>query len=314
VGLISANTSVQRNLPDLAAQAASFVRTPISPGHQQDAFPLAGERPLEQERPPWEPRTRFEMERDISELKSANRQCGKALGWIVDALLQDEDDNHDPEKVKSIKQRKRDALESLAYVRDILSGNVTEIESDRLISEETQRVVRDAIVKQANATGDTAPPTSFMDAKQISPPQPVAPLPLPTADSRPSGSRMSSQWKTSASIPQTVPQSPMGPAYAASSSAPGFQRFNSPQVKSPLTSDKNATPLAPWNYTSSGFGAVSSALPLPPPASTAPWSPHTSSAGTKTPLMSPPLPNPLPPDTGRVSGRTVSHDPLGAIP
>ena len=93
---------------------------------------MVDERPVE-ERPPWEPRTRFEMERDISEIRSRDKSLGESLAWIVDALLQDESESQD---AQSIKTQKREALESLSYVRDVLMTNTMKLDEDRLIGGE----------------------------------------------------------------------------------------------------------------------------------------------------------------------------------
>ena len=84
-------------------------------------------------RPPWEPRTRFEIEREMSQLKSGNKRLGEALQWVVDVMLQDESDAQD---LDQLRKKKREALESLAYVRDALMGHVTELEDERLFGEE----------------------------------------------------------------------------------------------------------------------------------------------------------------------------------
>jgi hypothetical protein len=75
------------------------------------------------------------MEGEISEMRSLNKQLGKSVSWIVDALLQDEDGVKDIEQLKSIQSKKREALESLAYVRDVLNGGITEVEEERLWGE-----------------------------------------------------------------------------------------------------------------------------------------------------------------------------------
>lgn len=124
--------------------AASISRLPITPGSSQYAYPLVDDRPRT-ERPPWEPRTRFEMEREISDLKNTQRVLGDSVAWIVDTLLQDPGDVSSPaegeEHAKKLKERKREALESLAYVRDALKGVVgtEEIDVERLVGEEEFR-------------------------------------------------------------------------------------------------------------------------------------------------------------------------------
>ncbi|KAH9484312.1 TBC1 domain family member 5 [Psilocybe cubensis] len=128
---MNAVTEIRRNIPELAASLG--VRTP---NQQLSAFPLVDERPVE-ERPPWEPRTRFEMERDISQIQARDKILGESLAWIVDALLQDESDAQEPERVK---KQKQEALESLSYVRDALMTNDMSLDDDRLIGgEEKER-------------------------------------------------------------------------------------------------------------------------------------------------------------------------------
>ena len=64
---------------------------------------------------------------------------GDTVGWIVDTLLLDEGDATDDPAKRTVQTRKREALECLAYVRDVLKGTVTEVEDDRLLGEEEAR-------------------------------------------------------------------------------------------------------------------------------------------------------------------------------
>ena len=89
---------------------------------------MAEERPTA-ERQIW---TRFEIEREVLRLKLNNKRLGEALGWVVDVMLQDESG----QDLERLRERKRTALESLAYVRDVLMGNAGELEDDRLFGEE----------------------------------------------------------------------------------------------------------------------------------------------------------------------------------
>ncbi|OBZ75172.1 TBC1 domain family member 5 [Grifola frondosa] len=99
---------------------------------------LVDERPVT-ERPPWEPRTRFEMERDVSDMHALQKKLGDSVAWIVDTLLLDEGEGTPDAQAKTIQNRKREALECLSYVRDVLKGTVTEVEEERLISEEESK-------------------------------------------------------------------------------------------------------------------------------------------------------------------------------
>ena len=106
------------------------------------SFPLMNERPPE-ERPPWEPKTRFEMEREVSDMRALHKKLGDAVGLAVDALLQDEAEGLDKDRLVAIKEKKREAIESLAYVRDVLKDTVADIDEERLFGETEYRVRRE---------------------------------------------------------------------------------------------------------------------------------------------------------------------------
>lgn len=118
---------LQRNIPELAASLGGKGTNQI-PG----AFPLVNERPVI-ERPSWEPLTRFEVEKELVMLRSRDKTLGGTLAWVVDTLLQDEGGVRDTERMKL---RKREALEVLSYVRDVLMTNSIELEVDRLMATE----------------------------------------------------------------------------------------------------------------------------------------------------------------------------------
>ena len=102
------------------------------------SFPLANERPI-MERPPWEPQSRFEVEKELGLLRSRDKTLGSTLAWVVDALLQDEGGAPDAERMRS---RKREALETLSYVRDVLMTSSMVLDNDRLLgAEEAERRV-----------------------------------------------------------------------------------------------------------------------------------------------------------------------------
>ncbi|KAJ7740686.1 rab-GTPase-TBC domain-containing protein [Mycena maculata] len=223
--LMSAVPEIRRNLSELAA---SFVRSPSAP-----SFPMNDER-LPEERPPWEPKSRLEIEREIAALQVANRRLGQSLGWAVDVLLQDEGEAKDLARLKS---SKREALEAISYVRDMLTSNQTEIEEERLFGEEELAKRRAAKERPKRS------PNNSIDV-----PQPVAPTPVPVIDSR----------------RPTMTHSP--PASITSS-------FSAPPAptKSALPPTSPSANLAPWHYTRSNFSAgslPSASLPrIPPPTS-----------------------------------------------
>ncbi|OSX64831.1 hypothetical protein POSPLADRAFT_1123881, partial [Postia placenta MAD-698-R-SB12] len=133
--VMNAVSELKRNLPDIATHLS---RLPISPQTAYAAYPLVDERPPA-ERPPWEPRSRFEVEREAADMRASQRRLGDSVGWIVDTLLLDEESPENEEQLKIIRSRKREALECLAYVRDVLKGSVTEVEDERLVGEEERK-------------------------------------------------------------------------------------------------------------------------------------------------------------------------------
>lgn len=195
---------------------------------QESGFQLTDERPPE-ERPPWEPRSRVDMEREIFDLRSTNKRLGESLAWIVDTLLQDPGQSSDGKKLES---QKREALESLSYVRDILIGSVKQIEEERLMSEEAVQQ------KKVHARGGSGSKRESVEFRQ-----PVVPTPVPVVESRMSHSK------------------------ARSIQAPPSAQ---PLARTPLT-PPNAAPSgrAPWTYTKSNFSDTSTlpatTMPRPPP-------------------------------------------------
>ena len=125
------------------------------------AFPLVNERPII-ERPSWEPQTRFEVEKELTMLRSRDKTLGGTLAWIVDALLQDEGGERDSERMRS---RKREALESLSYVRDVLMTDIMDVDSDRLMG--TEEVERRNTKAQKEREG-------FQAAVTLNPPMPAS--------------------------------------------------------------------------------------------------------------------------------------------
>lgn len=193
------------------------------------SFQLVDERPVE-ERPAREARTRFEMERDISEIRSRDKSLGESLAWIVDALLQDESESQD---VQSIKMQKREALESLSYVRDVLMLNTMKLDDDRLVGGEERLNRKQKLERKTDELRAVS-----AAAAAVSPP-----VPVPVADSRMNHSRTRSISR---------PRSPL-------SFAPNVTRGG------------EMLPPAPWNYTRSSYGSNGGSavkpglMPRPPP-------------------------------------------------
>ena len=192
---------------------------------------MVDERSVE-ERPPWEPLTRFEMEREILETRSRDKSLGESLAWIVDTLLQDESESQDAQRIK---MQKREALESLSYVRDVLMTNTMRLDEDRLtggeekLSRQQKLEQKSKDLRAARAAGAAVSP----------------PLPVPVVDSRTKHSSIRSRSR---------PRSPI-------SFVTNVTRGN----------DAEVLPRAPWNYTRSSFGSNSGSavwpelMPRPPP-------------------------------------------------
>lgn len=105
------------------------------------------------------------MEREISDLRRRNQQFGKSLAWIVDALLQDEEQATHREKVK---ERKQQALESLSYIRDTITGDV-------LLDQEALHLPSSAALTHSPPVN--SPPSSATL-------QPTTPVPATVVDTR----------------------------------------------------------------------------------------------------------------------------------
>lgn len=121
--VMNAVSEIKRNLPDLSA---SFNTTQDQPA----SFQLLDGRPAEQ-RPHWEMRSRFEVEKEMAELRKLQEKIGDSLEWILETLSQENDDESIP--------RKQQALESLTYAKDILKGSVSVIDDARLFNEKPLR-------------------------------------------------------------------------------------------------------------------------------------------------------------------------------
>ena len=269
------------------------MRTPQAHGAAYTAYPLVDERPPE-ERPPWEPRTRFEVERDVTQLRAVQRTLGASVSWIVDTLLLSEDTNESEERAKQVRESKREALEALAYVRDVLLSGSTDVDEERLMSEEEfKRRQRAQQEKEEQTVTSREEPRSSFDKAVIS----VPPVSKPAAQI---------QATTKAPRPRAVASHSALRSSSSSFDSPRLEASKSPRASSFVAAaPPGQEGKAPWNYTRShfssplsGFSAeVPSLAPLPraSTALTAPTAAVQSSPSGQTP-------------TSRL------HDPLGVLP
>jgi TBC1 domain family protein 5 len=190
------------------------------------------------ERPPWEPRSRLEVEREVSDMKKRDRELGDSLGWIVDTLLQDESSVDDLERLQ---RKRREAVESLSYIRDVLISDAMELDHERLVGEE-EALRRKKAKMRAEAERKqpvTVPPATV-----------TQPLPVSTIDSR-------TRQATERAFARSPPRAAVPAAPATVGRKQGLQQ------------------APPWNYTRSSFTTPAAAavppasLPrMPPPTST----------------------------------------------
>ncbi|OCH89093.1 RabGAP/TBC [Obba rivulosa] len=304
--VMNAVSELRRNLPDLAT---SLTRLPMSPPASYAAYPLVDERPPA-ERPPWEPRTRFEMEREVSQLRSVQKRLGESVEWIVDALLQDEGGAADEENKKAIRNKKREALESLSYVRDVLKGIVTDVDEERLVSEEEWSRRRSKEREEGEAREAAA--ALSRQGNTPTPPQPAAAAPAPAVRSPPVAPRTVPDYFSTRQIPlPTPPQSVSPPIAQAPRPTPLSSTFTSYAIN--RDPNFNPTSFAPWNHTRTDFSGDNTpiaALPRPPP--------RTSIAPVRDGRPTVAYGIPASPEANisrdQAPRRVVQHDPLGAIP
>ncbi|KAH9063811.1 RabGAP/TBC [Lactarius deliciosus] len=287
---MNAVSEIKKNLPDLAA---NLVRTPAH-GVAYAAYPLTDERPPE-ERPPWEPRTRFEVEHDIAQLRSVQRTLGASVSWIVDTLLLDGGADQSEERAKKVRESKREALEALAYVRDVLINGSTDVDEERLMSEEEFKKRRRARQeKQEQAATSTEEPRSSYNENVI-PAPPVS--------------------RSAASIPGANAPRPRAVASHSVVPSPPSSSFDSSRLGGSIGARATAftvTPAvqegksrAPWNHTRSHFSSPSGGFSAEVP-SLAPLPRASTGLSSPAALVQNPQPTQTPPSR--------LHDPLGVLP
>ena len=284
----------QKNIPELASQLIGS----SAAENNRSSFPLVTERPPE-ERPPWEHKTRFELEREVADLRAMQKKMGDAMGLAVDALLQDEGEERDTETIKRIRNRKREAIESLAHVRDLLKGTASEVDEERLYGEEEYRRRRQSLTSQRNEVKHSPPPR---------PPEPAVPA-RPSLEHRRQKSSPPAPTLPSSSLPRTPaiaqpqPEAVSMKRVAHATTLPRQKSGSSQSLSNSAL--ESGTFKAPWNYTKSNFStpALNSAtLPRPPP--------RTSQSPVSTRIEAPSSFNQMP----ARQVRKASNDPLGALP
>jgi len=220
--VLHAVSELKRNLPELAN---SWSR---SPSADLTSYPLSEERPIEQ-RSSWESRSRFEIEREVTELRSLNRQLGESLRWVAEILSRDSSGDQTEQPTE-----RQEAMATLCYVRDVLCGDVSELDEQRLWGSEEKRAER--------AGKETR---SFTRAK---PPSPLT----TTAFARSMGGRTRPQTTTTTTHPhrgfQRLPSDPLMNASSAAKS-PVSTPLSPPEASSPfLAPDATGHSMSTWSH------------------------------------------------------------------
>ncbi|KAH7923851.1 RabGAP/TBC [Leucogyrophana mollusca] len=294
--VMNAVSELKRNLPELAA---SLVRTPSTASASYAAYPLRDERAPE-EGPSWEHRNRFEVDREISELRQLNKRLGESVGSILDVLRRNESQAEDTEQLQL---RKAEALEALSYVRDILDGSVTDIDERRLLGEEGRsREGQSEKESQDSSNGKAA-------SLPRSGPRPIAPSK--------SGTDARGIKSVFGSLPRDVRRFSPNTSFAPISSTNGFLRHPSPPPSTPspvLTPNAASTALASWNHTRSQSSSLpmrsNAAFRVPPRMSANNLSQPASDGGAYR-ISRPDVE--APGDQSPSLRNEVQHDPLGVL-
>jgi TBC1 domain family protein 5 len=199
--VMNAVSELRRNLPELAA---SLVRTP-SASAPYAAYPLLDEQ-MTDDRHVSENESRMETERAATELRAQNKRLGESITWILSVLQSKESSEAKDEDAARVSVQKKEALESLAYVRNILGGEVKEIDERRLwgaeeynkrLEGQSKQESREASVSQprqrsmTNPTNEHPTPLSQREVRNFTSGTPVslrpttfAPLHSPSIASR----------------------------------------------------------------------------------------------------------------------------------
>lgn len=261
-------------------------------------YQLMGDKSPDERSPsPLEQRARLDITQEISELKARQRLLGDSVGWIVDTLLQDEGDAPDKAKADALKARKRAALESLAYVRDVLQGGVTKLEDDRLWNDEELQKRR--VKKPRQPSRERQPVTNPL----------MSPTPSVAGTSAPPSLRSFRGISThpTSPVPRGMERLPITPSFTpthdyAQPLSPGGSFPPTPSVLSP---NADGTQLASWRSKRDVSPAVPRPLSAPrvaatsPSAHRAPYAPSTFSKATS--------------GESRAQRKMVGEDPLGAL-
>ncbi|KAG2349618.1 RabGAP/TBC [Suillus weaverae] len=218
--VMNAVSELRRNLPELAA---SLVRTP-STSAPYAAYPLLDEQ-VTDDRHVSENESRMETERAAIELRAQNKRLGESITWILSVLQSKESLEAKDEDAARVSVQQKEAFESLAYVRDILGGEVKEIDERRLwgaeeynkrLEGQSKQESRETSVSQPRQRSMTTPTNEHLpplqrEVRNFSPNTPGTPVFLrPTTSAPLHSSSMASKAIPMASSTHNRSQSSTG--------------------------------------------------------------------------------------------------------
>lgn len=146
-------------------------------------------------------------------------------------LLQDEE-SADPETLKIVKRRKREALESLAHVRDVLKGRTTVVDEEQLFSAEAMARRHVMAPQPVRSASPAAPPqASVVDSRPRNSLEPMSSF-MPSMNT--------SRRASHSSLPRTssthTPWTNFSSSSANSATLPRMPPPTSTALRSPTTS------------------------------------------------------------------------------
>ncbi|KAG8966039.1 hypothetical protein FRC03_012615 [Tulasnella sp. 419] len=298
-------SELRRNLPELNLNdlSASITRASSTPS-EATAFPYQHITRLQGERPTWEPSSRFELEKEIAELKNFQKQLGNAMEWALNELrISSASTNSDRDR----------AMECLSYVRVVLGkGGVQPLDDNRILSPMELAAVRK---REEEETARSASPSTEPDTPRNIP---TDPLQSPS---------FSSEEISPLTQPRTLPgrdfqirRSPLSTASSISDSGNSDERrfkasssFNTSRSPSGITNRQklsshttpNSSRQSLHKHSASAFASLPAPSRSPPPPTSTLRTGNTGATQSKRPTT---------PST--ISSRQSSSatlDPLGVL-
>jgi len=163
------------------------------------AYPMLDEH-MADDRPIWEHESRVEAERAATEMREQNKRLGESVTWIL-SILQPKDSEAKDEDAEKVLAQRKEALESLTYVRDILRGEVKVIDERRLWgAEEYDRRLASQSTKEPSARPSSMTPPPVPSATPT-----TSEYPPPVRHFSPNTSISNRSLRPQTSAPSSIP-------------------------------------------------------------------------------------------------------------